>query len=116
MARLIPLVGILTLLLVPFAGCDVEPGSATTVSAEDIIVYGATSCGYTMGLLSDLDSAGLPYTFRDLETDPSAEEELLAKLQTTDWYQEGSTVGMPVVDVKGTLLERPTLEEVEALL
>ena len=115
MGRLIAILGIILITLPLGAGCDVEAGTSHAVSADDIIVYGATTCGYTTGLMADLDDAGLPYTFKDLETDPAAEEELLAKLETTDWY-DGGTVAMPVVDVKGTLLERPSLEEVEDLL
>ena len=111
MVRLIATLGIVLMALSGVAGCDLD--TAPAVSANDIIVYGATTCANTTGLMADLDDAGLPYTFKDVETDASAEDELLAKLQTTNWYEDGETVAMPIVDVKGTLLEQPSLEEVE---
>ncbi len=94
--------------------CDADV-STRTLSPEDVIVYGTASCGFTTGLMDDLDGAGIPYTFKDLETDPGAQQELIDKLATADWF-DGGPVDLPVVDVRDTLLMRPTLEEVEALL
>ncbi len=114
MRRSFSMMCVLLMGIAAWSGCDSEV-TTTNLSASDVIVYGTVSCGYTTGLMSDLDGAAIPYTFKDIESDPGAEEELLGKIADADWF-DGGPVDLPVVDVQGTLLMRPTLEDIEALL
>ena len=81
-------------------------------STGDIIIYGRSTCYYTTNLKEQLDSINVSYTFKDI-TESSASSEMWSKL--SDAGHSGS-VGLPVVDVKGAILIRPSVDDIDALL
>lgn len=98
--------------LVDRAGGYEEPTSPEGRAAGGeggVIVYGASWCGACNSTEAFLRGAGVPFVERDIERDPGAREEMVAKM-TAAGRRPG---GIPVIDFRGTIVEgfdRPTLE------
>lgn len=72
----------------------------------EVTIYTTPTCGFCKTEAQWLDSLGIEYTMKDITKDPSAAQELEAKLP-------GAT-GVPVTDINGTIIrgfDRPKLEE-----
>jgi len=82
--------------------------------APDVIVYGRDTCGITTATRSTLDDEQIRYEYKDLENGKN-EIEMWKKVFATSWFQ-GDSVGLPVVDVKGTVMERPSISEIKSAL
>lgn len=98
-----------TLLLVALAA------GASQQTATNTIVYGRDTCGATSSLRANLDNADIPFTYKNVD-EPAVSQEMWDKVSQASWYNSGDTVGIPIVDVNGTVLQSPTLEEVQNLL
>jgi glutaredoxin len=79
-----------------------------------VIIYGSDSCGICVQLRNELDRSGIEYVFRDVNEDPRARDEALAKMADEPWYD--GVFRTPVLEINGELYERPSLEEVEDAL
>lgn len=66
----------------------------------DVIVYGASWCGACRSAEAFFRSRGVPFVERDIEREPGAREEMLAKARAAGI--DGSSI--PVIDFRGTLL------------
>ncbi|MEC7752302.1 MAG: glutaredoxin family protein [Myxococcota bacterium] len=68
---------------------------------DGVIVYTTVWCGFCTKLKRWLDQRGVRYQAKDIEKDPKAGLELQAKLRKSG-LQAG---GVPVTDIKGTLIQ-----------
>jgi glutaredoxin len=89
------------------AGLEPPPAAPAT---GDIIVYKTDWCGVCKKLTAYLDRKGVKYVAKDIEKDPAAAGELLAKSK-----EKGFKMGsVPVVDVRGEIMvgfDRARLEK-----
>lgn len=68
-----------------------------------VVVYGTTWCAATQMVRRYLDRAGIPYTFRDMDRDPSAAAQV-------KWWN-GGYASHPTVQVGGQILVEPSTQE-----
>ena len=80
---------------------------------KDIIVYGSDNCEHCVVFKAKLDSIGYTYEFRDVEFDRANSDEMVFKVR-----RKGISGGFkyPVIDIQGTVLVAPELEEVLELM
>ena len=79
---------------------------ADTTSPQ-ITIYRTSWCAFCHTEMQWLDKLGIAYTAKDIEADPAANEELMAKLNN-DFR------GVPVTDVGGDLIlgfDRPKIQD-----
>lgn len=72
-----------------------------------VIVYSTSWCAFCHTERQWLERLGIPFIAKDIEADPAAHEELMAKLN-------GDFRGVPVTDVDGDIIlgfDRPRLQE-----
>lgn len=86
-------------------------GQAQQASA-DVIIYGASWCGACKQAAEYFTQKGVPFREKDIEREPEARNEMLAKAKE----QGVSTGGIPVIDVRGTLLGGFNPRRIEQLL
>lgn len=99
----------LSLFLLAFcAVCDDSEAPHT------IQVYGTAACPYTQDTMAELDARKLEYTFYDVHEDDEKHDEMWEKVD--EQLPGTKTVSFPVVDVWGTVLMRPAIEEIEAAM
>lgn len=70
-----------------------------------VIIYSTSSCAFCHTEKQWLDAIGVKYVSKDIEQDPEAKEELLAKL-------DGNYQGVPTTDIGGQMIvgfDRPKL-------
>ncbi len=105
-------------LIVLTGGCagDSDDNEVEVYSASSsVIVYGRDTCSLTTSLKSQLDAEGIDYTYKNID-ESDAYSEMWEKVQAASWYTAGSSVGLPIVDANGTVLERPSVDDIKALL
>jgi glutaredoxin len=102
---------LLLLAAVLVAGACGDDDPVQPAPAPQITVYGSDGCGWTVSMKSDLDESGLAYIYKDVDVQTNLNE-MWSKVFDAPWYESGSSIGLPIVDVKGTVLERPSLEEI----
>ncbi|CAK9058874.1 Golgi-associated plant pathogenesis-related protein 1 (GAPR-1) (Golgi-associated PR-1 protein) (Glioma pathogenesis-related protein 2) (GliPR 2) [Durusdinium trenchii] len=78
----------------------------------ELVVYGRESCGFCRDFKELCCEEGLKY--RDANIDvPANKAEMARKLRSTEWFK-GGKFGLPLVDVYGSIHERPTVASVKA--
>lgn len=73
---------------------------AKAAGAKQVVVYGTSWCGYCKKARAWLTQKGIPFEDKDVEKDESAARELVTKAQA----QGVRPTGVPVIDVRGTLV------------
>lgn len=81
-------------------------------ASGDVIIYGASWCGACKQAARYLRQKSVPFVEKDIEKEPAARTEMLAKAKA----QGVSTQGIPVIDVRGKLLPGFDPQAVDALL
>lgn len=106
--------------MIAVQGCMIDgkdKQADATASAGDeqktILIYGSVECSHCVEFRDKLDSAGLEYTFYDVEKDQSKGEEMMLKVQKTGFQ---GYVRFPVVEVGGVVRVSPSFESVEKAL
>jgi glutaredoxin len=89
-----------------------EEPVATANASSDVIIYGASWCGACKQAARYFRNKGVPFIEKDIEKEPSARTEMLSKARA----QGVQTSGIPVIDVKGTLMGGFNQGAVERLL
>lgn len=86
------------------------PGSAaaaavpTAASADnDVIIYRTSWCGYCKKAAQYLKAKGVAFVEKDLERDPGARQDMLARAQKAG-VPSGSLQGVPILAVKGQII------------
>lgn len=80
--------------------------SASASKVADVTIYSTPWCAFCRTEKQWLDSLGVSYISKDIEEDPNAKEELLAKLG-------GQFQGVPTTDIGGDMIvgfDRPKLQ------
>jgi glutaredoxin len=95
------------------AGAETAASEANAEPQKTILVYGSDECSHCVDFKAQLDSAGLEYTFYDVEKDQSKGEEMMLKVQRTGFQ---GYVRFPVVEVDGKIVVAPRFETVESAL
>jgi hypothetical protein len=78
-----------------------------------VIVYGRQSCSVTRQTIDGLERAGIPYTFKSVD-EGDVVQELHPRMRAADLLGDNG-YDLPVVDVSGTLMIRPSLSTVLSL-
>ncbi len=76
-------------------------------TTPQITIYRTSWCAFCHTEMQWLDKLGIPYTAKDIEADPAANEELMAKIN-------GDFRGVPVTDVAGDMIlgfDRPKIQD-----
>lgn len=73
-----------------------------------VTVYGTRWCAATQGVRRFLDRNTIPYTYRDIESDPNAARQVR-------WWT-GGYESHPTVQVGGDILVEPSIEELRYAL
>ena len=93
---------------VPAAG----EGTGAKSASSDVIIYGASWCGACKQAARFFSQKGVAFVEKDIEKEPEARTEMLAKARA----QGVQTGGIPVIDVHGTLLGGFNAQRIEQLL
>ncbi|MDB4975089.1 MAG: hypothetical protein JWN48_3430 [Myxococcaceae bacterium] len=96
------------------AGSAVAQGDqpAQARASSDVIIYGASWCGACKQAAQYFTNKGVPFVEKDIEKEPGARSEMMAKAKS----QGVRTGGIPVIDVRGTLLGGFNAQRIEQLL
>jgi glutaredoxin len=108
---------------VSLASAVAEPGSraqeqastaqpAVAGTSSDVIIYGASWCGACKQAAAFFEQKGVPFVEKDIEKEPGARTEMMTKARS----QGVRTGGIPVIDVRGTLLGGFNAQRIEQLL
>jgi len=81
----------------PLPGGPLPP---VPVNKDSVILYSTSWCQYCKNMRAVLDYRQVPYVEKDIEKDPAAARELLAKTRAAGV----GDAGVPVVDYKGSLI------------
>lgn len=90
------------------ASCTPETGTE-----GEIIVYGSPDCSLCTTLRGEFDERDIEYEFVDLSADRDAVNDLSRKLARESWFS--GAIEMPIVEVDGELLRRPSVDRVLAV-
>jgi glutaredoxin len=82
------------------AKAPAAPEPTAAAAHSDVIIYGASWCGACRQAARYFSQKGVPFVEKDIEKEPGARGEMLKKAKA----QGVSTSGIPVIDVRGTLL------------
>ncbi len=95
-------------------GASDPPASqpAPAGKAGAVILYATSWCGACRAAREFMTANGIPFVERDIEKDPAAAAELLAKARAAGI----SASGVPVIDVGGTLMQGFDAQRLRALL
>lgn len=86
----------------------IQPGSiyrSREHSTTPVVVYGTNWCAATQMVRRYLDRLGVPYDYRDMESD-------LAAARQVKWWTGGS-LSHPTVQIGGQVLVEPSLDELD---
>lgn len=75
-------------------------GGRAEASSGDVVVYGASWCGVCRRAEAYFRERGVAFVERDIEREPGARDEMMRKARAAGV----STNGIPVIDVRGTIL------------
>ena len=91
---------------------EAEEARRAELGDQEVVLYSTSWCGVCRRARSYFESEGIPFEEKDIERDPGAQEEMLAKAR-----EAGMNVrGVPVIDVGGTLVNGFDQARVAALL
>lgn len=83
------------------ATAPATPRKTGEASGKQVVLYATSWCSACRQARAFLKEKGIPYVERDIEKDPGAASELLAKAKAAGI----SASGVPVLDVRGTLVQ-----------
>ena len=89
-----------------------KPEAPAAVASSDVIIYGASWCGACKQAARYFRNKGVAFVEKDIEKEPGARSEMLSKARA----QGVNTNGIPVLDVRGTMLGGFNESAVERLL
>lgn len=72
----------------------------------EVVIYGRESCSACKRFRGSCEHHGIKYRLADIDS-ASNKAEMLRKLRATEWFK-GGKFGLPLVDLYGKLLERPS--------
>ena len=94
------------------ASAPARSGEKAAGASGDVIIYGASWCGACKQAAQYFSQKGVPFVEKDIEKQPGARTEMMTKAKA----QGVQTGGIPVIDVRGTLLPGFNAMRIEQLL
>ena len=94
------------------ASAPAQGGEKAGAGTGDVIIYGASWCGACKQAAQYFTQKGVPFVEKDIEKQPGARTEMMSKAKA----QGVQTGGIPVIDVRGTLLPGFNAMRIEQLL
>ncbi len=91
---------------------DPPSKKAAPGGSSSVVLYSTSWCGACRSARDYLTKKGIPFIEKDIEKDPAAAAELLSKAKAAGI----STSGVPVLDVKGTLMQGFSPQQLNKLL
>lgn len=88
----------------------VVPPPAAQVRGPAVDVFGRTGCGFTRRMLADLQSAGIPVRYYDIDV-PAIEKQFDQRFRHAGLLRNGM-YELPIVEVAGRSYARPSSESV----
>merc|ERR1712086_337800 len=82
----------------------------TASGGAGLIIYGRTACGLCRRFVSELDRAGIEYTYKSIDCRTTSQE-MWPKIRASG-LNTGS-IGLPVVDMYGKMAIRPSLDAIK---
>ena len=96
------------------AVAEATAAAAATVKSEgEVVLYGRDTCGWCSHVAADFTSNGIQFRKVDIDDDAGSAE-MWRKVRTNP--EIGSCIGLPVVDICGSIRMRPTAEEALAII
>ena len=89
-----------------------QQGETKAAGKADVILYGASWCGACKQARQYFTRKGVPFVEKDIEKEPGARSEMLAKARD----QGVNASGIPVIDVRGRLVGGFNAARIEQLL
>jgi glutaredoxin len=86
---------------------DTNAAPATNSNEPQVTIYRTSWCAFCHTEMQWMDRLGVKYVAKDIEADPAAHDELMAKIN-------GDFRGVPVTDVAGEIIlgfDRPKLQD-----
>ena len=90
-------------------------GAQVATASEPVVLYTAPGCGHCDRARSWFTQKGIPFSEKDVHSDPSAASEILA-LGQAQGIHESVLSSVPLINVKGRLLVGFDPRQVEAAL
>eukprot|EP00435_Cladocopium_sp_Y103_P017025 s2756_g4.t1 len=88
-------------------------GSSSKVDVPpmaELVIYGRDSCGMCTAFKKECEKNKLKYRYANIE-DAAVKTEMFRKVRACSWFK-GGRFGLPLVDVYGTIQERPSIASV----
>lgn len=86
----------------------------SSISRNDVVLYGNDVCFFCLKLKKDLNKEGIPYVFYNVSENEYKNDEMKRKFRKA--YPDSNVVHFPMVEVKGRILLRPSLNEIRSYL
>jgi mycoredoxin len=88
---------------------SIDPyANAASPGQPQVVVYGTQWCAGTQMARRSLDRLGVPYRFRDIDSDPAAESQVR-------WWT-GGDASHPTLQIGNDILVEPTPAELQSAL
>lgn len=84
-----------------------DASTTDNTTTPKVTIYRTSWCAFCHTEMQWMDRLGIPYEAKDIEADPAAHDELMAKIN-------GDFRGVPVTDVAGDIIlgfDRPRLQD-----
>lgn len=95
------------------SGCGAPSGSVTgdqAKSGSPVIIYGRDACGRTRAALAYLKGKGIPFVYKNIDTDPAARKEMWSKVKNPN-----GSIGLPITDIGGEISSSVTPSQLASL-
>ncbi len=79
------------------------PGAAAAGRDNDVIIYRTSWCGYCKKAAAYLTAKGVKFVEKDIEKDPNARKDMLARAQRAG-VPQSSLQGVPILAVRGKII------------
>lgn len=99
----------------PAPGAMVPAPPTAAARDTEVIIYKTAWCGYCKKVAQYLNLKGVPYIEKDLERDPGARADMLARAQRAG-VSAASLQGVPILAVKGRIINGFNREAIDRAL
>ncbi len=88
------------------------PGGAAVADSGQVVLYGASWCGACREARAYFRERGVPFVDRDIEREPGARQEMMAKARAAGVRASG----IPVIDFRGTVISGFSRDAIDRLI
>ena len=80
-----------------------QPAAPAATADQDVVIFRTAWCGYCKKAAEYLKLKGVPYVEKDLEADPGARQDMMARAQRAG-FPANRLQGVPILSVKGKII------------